>query len=42
MLYDATEELRAEILAQREDILLLTKDNKALKEELRQNIHRID
>jgi hypothetical protein len=42
MVYDETEGLKSEILTQREEIALLTKDNKTLKEELRSNIRRSD
>ena len=42
ILYDATEELKSEILTQREEVVLLTKDNRSLKEELRSNRNSIE
>jgi regulator of replication initiation timing len=40
LIYDATEELKLEILAQRDENTSLAKENKALKEELRNTLRK--
>lgn len=42
ILYDATEDLKSEIAAQKDEIAILSKDNKSLKEELRSNNRQIE
>lgn len=40
LIYDATEELKMEILTQRDEIVGLNKENKTLKEELRNSLKK--